>query len=187
MTTPFRRSTEAPTRPAQEARLATFVDRIGRSPHRRRGRGSGRRPFLGRLPRRFGAGGPDPVGADARGWAGLVASDAGAGGADGQLPAARWAPAGGPGADVAVLACRMGRRHGAGRWLRLRALRSGGGLGRCGAGEALATGPVGGVQSDPVGGGQGRAALAVFRAALSSISTPSTTCRTGLGPMIISP
>jgi hypothetical protein len=39
----------------------------------------------------------------------------------------------------------MGRCDGARRWLRLRALRSGGGLGRRGAGQTLAAGPVGGV------------------------------------------
>jgi hypothetical protein len=173
--------------PAQEARLATFADRIGRSPHRRRGRGSGRGPFLGRLPRRFGAGGPDPVGADARGWAGLVASDAGAGGADGQLPAARWAAAGGSGADVASPRMSHGstsRRRAmaapsrsAIRW-RSRALRGRGSVGHWSCRRPSVR---------PCRRRPGPRCAGGFSSGISSISTPSTTCRKGLGPMTISP
>jgi hypothetical protein len=70
----------------------------------------------------------------------------------------------------------MGRCDGARRWLRLRALRSGGGVGRGGAGEALAAGPVGRLQPDPVGGRWPRCAGG-SSSGISSISTPSTTAR----------
>jgi hypothetical protein len=62
-----------------------------------------------------------------------------------------------------------------GRWLRLRAVRSGGGLGRRGAGQTLAAGPVGGLHPDPVGGRAGARCDGGSSSGISSISTPSTT------------
>jgi hypothetical protein len=64
------------------------------------GRGAGRRPFLGRLPRGLGPRRPGPRRGGCPGGAGPVAPDARAGGADGKLPAACGAAAGRSGADV---------------------------------------------------------------------------------------
>jgi hypothetical protein len=82
-------------------------------------------------------------------------------------------------ADLALMSetaqCELGRCDGARRWLRLRAVRSGCGVGRRRAGQTLATGPVGGLFQTlsgawpPCDGG--------FSSGISSISTPSTTRR----------
>lgn len=87
---------------------------------------------------------------------------AGAGGADGVLPAARTAAS-----RRSALPCRAGRagldrRHCPRRWLRLCAVRSGGGDGRCPCGETLAAGDIGCLHANPIARPLGRAALAVF-------------------------
>jgi hypothetical protein len=147
--------------PDLEARMAEFRATIRAALTGGGRRGSGRRPFLGGASGRVDPGRPDPRGPAGGGPALSFLSLGHVVPMVSFLPKAQRLRA-----DLAYLSARpqtdLGRCHRPRRWLRLCALRSGGGV-RRGPGQALAAGGVGGLQPDPVARPLARAARRYFR------------------------